>query len=855
MFKNSAFRRLPVLFALVSIAMLSLVGSFTGAFSAKAAIASIIDDGSNSSGWTNDVRLKAGVGNPGSAFTFDKNALISNTFGSSGADFNGSTIKFDIVFNSSTDYLSVWWGRGINVGSGTANALVMGPAGNPNSTSGWMNGKIGLIAGMNGPCPYYCASGIVSSTVVWEVNRWYTVEVKISANSTSYYVDGQLIQSLATSLPASNFVTIGGDDRNGYGFIDGVYVDNIAITPAPYRATTYELNGSSSPAPTQGDILENSSFTVAGAVERELYDFAGWTDGANVYQPGDTYTAGATDITLTATWVKKTYALEFDSEGGTPVAATSFNNVDYFVEPTPPTKAGFTFYGWSKTSDGTVLGSQEVFTETSLVTLHALWSTNAIEVQFDANGGSAVSTISIEVGAAVQASPVDPIRAGYTFDGWKVAQNGSTVTFPYSPVLTTGNPLAVTAAGLTDTGSYVSVGRWDANTWYGPQRPQNHPRDVVTYKDGLKYVAIRESKNAVLSNPPGLDGYYLIELVTSTTLTASWSPIAHQVTYALAGGTSAAPTQADVVTDASFTVASSATRPGYVFDGWSDGSTLFQAGAIYSVGIADVTLTAQWSVVTHKVTYALGGGTSGLPAQADTPTDGAFALAAAPLRAGFTFNAWTDGSTVFQAGDQYVMGAEDVTLTATWTQNPSRSINFSSGGGSGSYPGSTPSTLLVGESFELPANPYSKPGFEFAGWSDGTTVHPAGLTVVIGATDLNFVAVWEEKPIVVAHGQRTFKLSGFTFEKSKVSTAMFAKLRTWLNSNRDVTQVTCTGYTGFNQNKLSASQLAKLGTARAVNVCNYLKKLRPTLVIKIAKPVTSIFKSPAIRRTVVQGKY
>jgi hypothetical protein len=54
---------------------------------------------------------------------------------------------------------------------------------------------------------------------------------------------------------------------------------------------------------------------------------------------------------------------------------------------------------------------------------------------------------------------------------------------------------------------------------------------------------------------------------------------------------------------------------------------------------------------------------------------------------------------------------------------------------------------------------------------------------------------------------------------------------------------------------LTPAQLAKLGKDRAVNVCGYLKKLRPSLVIKIATPVASNSKNAATRRVVILGKY
>ena len=596
---------------------------------------------------------------------------MTHSFGTAGTDFDGATIKFDILFNAPSDYLGLWWGRGVVASPGFANGLYMGPAGNPTSTSHWMNGKIGLAPNMNSPCPYYCANGL-QSTIVWEVSRWYTVEVKISTNSTSYFVDGQLIQSITTSLPASNFVTFGGDDRNGYGFTDGVYVDNIAITPPPMRSVIYNVAGSTASAPTQIDVLQGSTFTIAGGILRDLYDFSGWTDGMANYQPGDSYTSGSSNIELTAVWQPKTYTLNFESHGGTNVTAGSFNNVDNFVEPVSPTKNGFTFVGWSRTEDGTVLDSSHVFSETATVTLHAIWSSDSMTLSFDPQGGSAVDPITFEIGSVVSAAPNEPTRPGYTFGGWTSTLFGSVVTFPYSPALTMGYKTSVSAAGLTDIGTYQNVGRWRSNTWYGPERPGNHLRDIVTYKDGLKYGAIRESNNSFLSNPTRLDGYYLIPLDTTAYLFAKWTADNQTITYDTNRGNSATPSQTAVATDSTFTLASAPTRPGFTFAGWSDG-----------------------------------------------------------------FN-------VFQSGEAYLVSTDPVTLTATWTANPIRSITFNAGGGIGSEPAG-PISLACGLEFQLPQNTFSRQGFTFAGWSDGSSVLQPGETYTVEDSDIALTATWVEE--------------------------------------------------------------------------------------------------------------
>ena len=58
-------------------------------------------------------------------------------------------------------------------------------------------------------------------------------------------------------------------------------------------------------------------------------------------------------------------------------------------------------------------------------------------VHFDAQGGTAVESQSVQEGGEVDA-PVEPTRTGYTFDGWYTeADGGDKVPFPYQPADTT----------------------------------------------------------------------------------------------------------------------------------------------------------------------------------------------------------------------------------------------------------------------------------------------------------------------------------------------------------------------------------------------------------------------------------
>ena len=499
---------------------------------ANAAATLITDDGSNSSSWTGNVTVVAGAGNPGSAFGFSKNDLMGHQFGSSGSDFSGATIQFDAKFANAQDYLAVFWGRGQQENTGTANAAYFGPAGNATSGSA-LSGQIGLQTNASGPQIYWNgvnsgitgtgAAGVTSGS--WVTDRWYTIKVVISSNSTSYYVDDTLIQTKAMTLPASSYVTIGGDDRNGWGFTNGVLVDNISLQPAiPPKVVTYNYNGAT------------SSNSVSS----------------------DTYTGTA--ITLPS-----------------------------------PIKTNTTFMGWFEAADLTGTRVSSSYTPGSDLTLNAKWSSDLVSVTYNSDGGSAVSSGSFLIGSAIQSAPTPPTKSGYTFGGWKATAGGSAVTFPYYPILSTGYAASVSSAALVDLGRYENKGFWVSSTWYGPNRgtSPNSTRDFATYTDGRKYIAIRESNNSVLNSPTRLDGYYMVALDSSTTLTAIWTPAIYNANFNSQRGTSvASDTFSSTV---SIVRPTDPSRTGYKFKGWSTASSGAAIRFPYQPSeLADTTLYAQW---------------------------------------------------------------------------------------------------------------------------------------------------------------------------------------------------------------------------------------------------------------------
>lgn len=152
----------------------------------------------------------------------------------------------------------------------------------------------------------------------------------------------------------------------------------------------------------------------------------------------------------------------------------------------------------------------------------------------------------------------------------------------------------------------------------------------------------------------------------------------HTVTYSLGAATGGtAPTQAAVKEGATFTVASAPgdleAPSGKEFKCWNDGTTDYNAGATYTMGTSNVTLTAVYQDITVKytITYDLGAATAGTaPTQASLAEGATFNVAAVPgdlvAPSGKEFKCWNDGTTDYNPGATYTMGTSNVTLTAVY---------------------------------------------------------------------------------------------------------------------------------------------------------------------------------------------
>jgi uncharacterized repeat protein (TIGR02543 family) len=103
---------------------------------------------------------------------------------------------------------------------------------------------------------------------------------------------------------------------------------------------------------------------------RTGYVFQGWFLGSDAYD----FTAPVTGtMTLVAHWTKVSYAVTFDTHGGSAVAAQSVAYQELVTKPSDPTRTGYVFQGWFTDATGGTAYDFSQPVDHGMV-LHAHWS-------------------------------------------------------------------------------------------------------------------------------------------------------------------------------------------------------------------------------------------------------------------------------------------------------------------------------------------------------------------------------------------------------------------------------------------------------------------------------------------------
>ena len=381
--------------------------------------------------------------------------------------------------------------------------------------------------------------------------------------------------------------------------------------------------------------------------------------------------------------VKYTYKDDF--------ADTTFSNIgtgtatiypgveDQTWESILPTNAtakrgDFTFAGWSYLLNGAEISKTKEINfyddGAHSLTVKPIWKgTYSYNVNAPADetvtvpeGGSKIVNTNIDL------PMVNDISGRYTFAGWLGSDNKT---------YQARESYRITKANVTFTAQWKAV-----------------PYDLkFVDKDGKVYSEGTADYNTQITWPskPMKEGYtfrnWIVELDKNEwdevehgsefpmrdqniTFIAQWSINSYKISYDGNGAAMGVPAekveqkyQTDYTIDRVVP-----TKTGYTFQGWSDGTTIYQPGAVFKVPARDVVLTAQWKANSHQVKYDGNGGKTSAPESKSADYNSNVSVAAGLEKDGYLFDGWEQISTgkVLTPGASFVMPDMDETLKAKW---------------------------------------------------------------------------------------------------------------------------------------------------------------------------------------------
>ena len=596
--------------------------------------------------------------------------------------------------------------------------------------------------------------------------NWVRNSYSVTFNKNSDTATGTMAietRSATTSLPANAFTWdanhsfLGWNtaaDGSGISYRDRQSYSYLASTTlyAQWGNTiSYSSAGADSGTPSRASDSWSSGailLPTAGTMVKAGYSFGGWSDGSTTYTSSYTPTTG---ITLNPVWTPYTYTIKFNKNGVTnsgtvpsdqtwdesTTALTLSGNTGTLV------RAGYDFGGWalSASAPQSAITTFSSTSNTLIHTLYAIWTPISYTVTYALNGGT--STLPTEGNKNINGSfalASVPTRSGYVFGGWSdgtsIYSAGSTYTVGSSNITLTAQWIPLFTVHYVMNGSLTTP---DADVTAASGTVVALAAEPT--RTGYTFAGWLDNLPTPVLNAAGSN----FTVVQDSNLKASWTPVAYTVTYALASGTSTLPTQANVNISKTFTVAPTPTRAGYTFNGWSDGTNTYGAGATYVVGSSNITLTAQWSAISYTVTYDLSGGVGTRPTKSNVNIGDTFTVStvANPTRLSHTFVGWNDGLNSYAKTDTYTVSTSNIVLTAIWTQNGYTKITYANGGGSGTLP--IQAALMEGYEFNLASgSTLTKSGFTFDGWNDGTDTFTAGVAYVVpgDSTPVTLTATW-----------------------------------------------------------------------------------------------------------------
>lgn len=500
--------------------------------------------------------------------------------------------------------------------------------------------------------------------------------------------------------------------------------------------------------------------------------FTGWKTGDEIKQAGTEYTVTA-NVTFTAQFKKiqtGKAVVTFDFDGGTAggkTYETRTGDPGAKLGTLPnPTRGGYTFAGWNEQiNENTLFGE-----ENSTTTYTAQWTAKTYTIHYNGSGatGNVADQTYVFDTANVKLAQNSFTLADKVFLGWSVNKDATSAMFREGEEIGDALRAILTNLDKNSESELTLYAIWKDN--------QVTPSEAIAIfdfaggKDANGNTSVRKTgaaDAAITITAPTREGYTFAgwdkgepkfgATGTVTVFTAQWTANKHEVTFGVGDDT-----KGEMNGDASVQVEHNgyveankvptiSAKTGYMFIGWSDGTSTYAADAIKNYKVtADVTFTAQYEDNSKAVViFDFNGGKDADGKNSVSMSGDANAAInnmAEPSRDGYTFAGWKNGE---QDVNELKFGAAGsvTTYTAVWTADPDKTfkVNFVVDATKGDATGTTEFNVVSGNFLtEVPAV-NAKDGYTFIGWSDGkNTYFTSGVKLYAITGKTTFTALFEK---------------------------------------------------------------------------------------------------------------
>ena len=667
---------------------------------------------------------------------------VNDTKTGARCDSTGNTLKAVCVPTLAGYYCGSWSGGSGYTKDSTTPSIINYSSSNGSTAYGMISGG----SSVSGPSVTVIDDhGTHIGTPTGSEMKFYTghaIGVKHVSTNSGWRFLGWKITKYSTVTAAGTVLSTGGTTSGAVITFDAAYDAEYAVvfklsTSAMYSVTiealyeatvsnvtlSYDANGGTS-TPAAQTVAAGTTVTLAAAISRSGYNFAGWKIGGSTYAAGSSYTVQG-NVTAVAQWSQNVvYSVQF-AKNATDVSGDAIPSIVVAqgaacILPGPELweRPDYSFVGWATSSTGAAAyQAGDSYTPTQDVTFYAVWGKTS------GSGAQADYTSSQNTGGNGTILDKTTNLSAYKF---AVSSNVATETVPisyqtrlfgrwvekrysYSPD-NNPNPIVTT-----------NVIREQSETW---NETATIPRGSTVSTDGSANTSISipgDSLSYYFYQRPNTSSVYYTtnETTRKTSTVSSWKWIAPELEH-------------------------------YDFDGWYTIDQAYQSPATITNAKFTIKIGSEreitWGEISSKANYvrtmniSTGGSTTRyyanylqvryigkrylvlFDANGGDLTDfyrfvrfgAAYGTMPTPSRPGYTFDGWYTAATGgTKAEASTVVNQGDHTLYAHWeTGSVTTSVTVTLNANGGTL---TVSYVTATGNYPTLPNP-TRPGYSFAGW-------------------------------------------------------------------------------------------------------------------------------------------